>query len=165
MKNLKRIIEVLAIVIIAFASLGTNVNAAELSTTEPIRVAEGGIGDIISAGKSFIHKGSDNPVDGTSIDNFATQLAPIGSILAAVGVVIFLGVLAVMAIKWITAKPDQKAKLQQQFVGYVIAAIVFFGAVGIWNLVQNIMNRVETEVEKSADLNTTSIIIAKNKNI
>lgn len=159
MKKLKRIIEVIAIAIIALTSFTTTVNATELSTTEPVRVA--GLSDIINAGKSFIDKGSGSTVDGTSIDDFATELAPIGAILAGVGVVIFLAVLAIMAIKWITAKPDQKAKLQQQFVGYVVAAIVFFGAVGIWGLVQGIMEDVEGSIESSASLNTTSIMIAK----
>ena len=149
----------IAIIVIALMSFTTTVNAAELSKTEPTRVA--GLSDIISAGKSFITTGSQNTPANTSIDEFATELAPIGAILAGVGVVVFLAVLAIMAIKWITAKPDQKAKLQQQFVGYVVAAIVFFGAVGIWTLVQNIMQQVDDNIGTSADRQQTSIVIAK----
>ena len=140
MRKTKRLIKVLAIIATIVLCLGTQVKAAELSTEEPIKVAS--LGEIINAGNAFISEGNSTH----SVDEFATALAPIGSILAGVGIVIFLAVLAIMAIRWITAKPDQKAKLQQQFVGYVISAVVFFGAVGIWNLVRNIMEQVENSI-------------------
>lgn len=140
MKKTKRLIKVIAIIAAVLLCMGTKAQAVELSTEEPVKVAS--LGEIINAGNSFISQGNSS----YSVDEFAIALAPIGSILAGVGIVIFLAVLAIMAIRWITAKPDQKAKLQQQFVGYVISAVVFFGAVGIWNLVRNIMEQVENSI-------------------
>ena len=52
----------------------------------------------------------------------------------------------IMAVKWITATPDKQAKLKQQLVGLVIAVVVIFGAVGIWNLVRGIMTHVENNL-------------------
>ena len=146
MKECKRIIKIIAIIAAMLLCFNAKANAAELSTTEPIKVAS--MQDIINAGKGFINEGKlqQEDVNTTTEDAFANALAPVGSILVAVGIIIFLAVLAIMAIKWITAKPDQKAKLQQAFVGYVIAAIVFFGAVGIWNLVRDIMESVESAI-------------------
>lgn len=147
MKKINRITKSIIILLIAFMMLfATKVSAAELSTTEPIKVA--GLGQIISAGNEFIDKGEkaqQNDTD-TTVDSFAEQLAPIGSILAGVGIVIFMVVLAIMAIKWIVAKPDDKAKLKQAFIGYVVSAIVFFGAIGIWRLVIGIMGNVQNSI-------------------
>lgn len=144
MKILKKLMMMILIITALIFGVGTKANAVELSTQEPVRVA--GIDEIINAGKDFISAGNQSSTSNTSVTHFVTELAPVGSILAAVGVVIFLAVLAIMGIKWVTAKPDQKAKLQQQFVGYVVAAIVFFGAVGIWNLVKTIMTNVEGNI-------------------
>ena len=108
---------------------------------EPVaKVAASGMGQILDAGRNFMNQG--NAGDKTA-DYFANELAPIGSILAGVGIIIFFVVLIIMGMKWAIAKPEDKAKLKQAFVGYVIAAIVFFGAVGVWNIVRNIMENVE----------------------
>lgn len=145
MKKINRITKSIIILLIAFMMLfATKVSAAELSTTEPIKVA--GLGQIISAGNEFIDKGEKAQQNDTTVDSFAEQLAPIGSILAGVGIVIFMVVLAIMAIKWIVAKPDDKAKLKQAFIGYVVSAIVFFGAIGIWRLVIGIMGNVQNSI-------------------
>lgn len=148
MKKINRITKSIIILLIAFMMLfATKVSAAELSTTEPIKVA--GLGQIISAGNEFIDKGKKaqkEQQNDTTVDSFAEQLAPIGSILAGVGIVIFMVVLAIMAIKWIVAKPDDKAKLKQAFIGYVVSAIVFFGAIGIWRLLIGIMVNVQNSI-------------------
>ena len=152
MKFLRRIFQVIAIIAIATVMLigfTTTSKATELSTDMPIKVAEGAsLDQIINAGHKFISNGEKGDVAGES-EKFASVLSPIGSILAGIGVVIFFVVLAIMAIKWIVAKPEDKAKLKQAFVGYVIAAIVFFGAIGIWRLVRDLMIDVENSIEKS----------------
>lgn len=148
MKTVKKAIKLLAIIGVAvIMCVNANVYAAELSETEPLRVADGDVGltQIMGAGRSFINEGKIKS-DPDGYNEFALKLAPIGSILAGVGIVIFAVVLGIMAIKWIVAKPEDKAKLKQAFVGYVIAAIVFFGAVGIWNIAIGIMNNIEGQL-------------------
>lgn len=44
-----------------------------------------------------------------------------------------------MAIKYLTANAEQKGKLKQQLIGLVVSIIVIYGAVGIWNIIQDIM--------------------------
>ena len=142
----------IAIIIIALMAMcfSTKVQASELTVVEPVKTffARGGgsLSDIINAGNSFITQGKSGAGAVKNHEQFAEELAPIGSIIAGVGVVIFMGVLAVMAIKWIVAKPDDKAKLKQAFVGYVIAAFVFFGAIGIWRLAIQIMESIQSEI-------------------
>lgn len=147
MKILKKFMMIILIITALILCVSTRANAAELSTQEPIKVAD--MSNIINAGNEFIRKGEEANNGNTSVEHFATELAPIGSILAAVGLLIFLAVLAIMGIKWVIAKPDQKAKLQQQLIGFVVAAVVFFGAVGIWNLVRGIMGDVQDTVNRT----------------
>ena len=142
----------IAIIIIALMAMcfSTKVQASELTVVEPVKTVfaggGGSLSEIINAGNSFITQGKSGAGSLKNPEQFAEELAPIGSIIAGVGVVIFMGVLAVMAIKWIVAKPDDKAKLKQAFVGYVIAAFVFFGAIGIWRLAIQIMESIQSEI-------------------
>lgn len=109
-----------------------------------------GLGDIINAGKEWIDEGKDNAptIDGQKVDEnyFAEQFIGIGQILVAIGLVTITIVIVVMAIKWITAKPDQQAALKQQLIGLVVSAVVIFGALGIWSMVKGILENVQTEL-------------------
>lgn len=142
---IKLIVAVLAILILCCT---TKVQATEMSVVQPLRVvnAGGDLGNIISAGNQFISKGSGGSAADKGYMEFAEDLSSIGSILAGIGIIVFLVVLAIIAIKWMVAKPDEKAKLKQALIGYIIAAFVFFGAVGIWKLAITIMQDVESSI-------------------
>ena len=109
-----------------------------------------GVSDIIDSGNEFIKKGkagqSQYDVD-VSPEGFVEQFIEIGQLLVAIAIVTMVIVSVIMAFKWITATPDKQAKLKGQLIGLVVAAIVIFGAVGIWNLVLGIMNNVENEID------------------
>lgn len=106
------------------------------------------LSEIVDAGSQWIKQGKDanQGNSNTSITAFASQFTGIGQVLVAIGVVTLLIVTAIMAVKWITATPDKQAKLKQQLVGLVVATVVIFGAVGIWNLVKGIMEDVESDL-------------------
>ena len=97
---------------------------------------------------------------GVEPEDFASQLIGIGQLLVAIGAGTLVIVSMIMAIKWITASPDKKAKLQQQLIGLVVATFVIFGAIGIWNLVRGIMEKTETEL--TGKLNNETVIVAQN---
>lgn len=134
-EKFKKIIEIqlkiimLMVMLFSFAGLTTSVRA---ETGE----------ELLNAGKNFIEEGKSGEGNFT-VDFFVGEFVGIGQILVGIGVAVLVGVVLVMAIKWITAKPDQMATLKQQTIGIVVAAVVIFGAVGIWTLVQNIMQSVE----------------------
>ncbi len=135
MKNLKRILKISLIVLVVFACLNVpnSVHAAD------------GMQQIIDAGNNFINQGSGS--EGTfTYDYFASEFVGIGQILISIGVVVLLGVIAYMGIKWITAKPDQQAVLKQQLIGVVVAAVVIFGAFGIWTFVRNNMQNIVGQI-------------------
>lgn len=64
---------------------------------------------------------------------------PVGQVLIIAANAVIVIVVAVMGIKWITAKPDQQAKLKEQLIGLVVAIVVIYGGVGIWATIKGFM--------------------------
>lgn len=144
-KKCFNLLKITMLIIIVMMFTQTVTFASNVNQPEPIRVA--GIDDIIGAGNNFIDKGEELADDKYTAEYFAQQFLDIGQVLVAIGVVTVLIVGVVMAVKWIVAKPDQKAKLQTQLIGLLIATVVIFGAIGIWNFVKGIMEDTETTLQ------------------
>lgn len=150
MRNLKNVLKIVIISFILFTGINSITYATSLtpeyqkSDTILLAEAKSSFEDITKAGRGFIDKGKENSdAQKFSVNFFAFQFAGIGSVLVSIGVAVLVIVISIMGIKWITAKPDKKAQLKQQLIGVVVAAIVLFGAVGIWQLVQQIMSSIE----------------------
>ena len=80
--------------------------------------------------------------------------------MVVIGIVTIMLVTLIMGVKWIVATPEKQAKLKEQLIGLVVATVVIFGAVGIWNLVRGIMEKTE---EKISTGSTQSIIYFAEK--
>lgn len=87
---------------------------------------------MVDDAQGFINVGKNGNVAISSSDLHAT-FAPIAQILVAVGGGVIAIVTAIMAIKYMMANAEQKAKLKTQLVGLVIATCVIFGAQLIWS--------------------------------
>ena len=150
MKNLKRVLKISVIMLTMFCcvSITNNVKAAD------------GMQEIINKGNDFITQGSQQQGSFTE-DFFAGEFVGIGQILVSIGVVVLLGVIAYMGIKWIVAKPDQQAVLKQQLIGVVVAAIVIFGAYGIWSFVRRTMQSVQNSIADTESI----VVVAENNEI
>ena len=90
---------------------------------------------IINTGKDWMNQGSKNPI--VDDDKIINAVLPVGQMLTAIGVAVLFGALILLGIKYMTAEPDQKAKLKQQLIGIVISGVVIFGAFTIWKTVYN----------------------------
>ena len=133
-KVLAKLVIIIA-VLLSFVNFNSTVNAGDTAS------------DLINAGNRFIETGEAGArQEGFGVDDFVNDFVGIGQILVGIGVALLVGIVLVMAIKWITAKPDQMATLKQQTIGIVVAAVVIFGAVGIWNLVRAIMDSVQSSM-------------------
>ncbi len=167
MGKLNRIIKIVIVIftagvlsIFSNQTLATNQNTevikqdviTEKQSIEGTRIADASLSNIINAGNDWINSGktdvNGNPI--RSAESFAGEFVGIGQVLVAVGIVTLLITSAIMAIRWIVATPDKQAKLKEQLIGLVIAAIVIFGAVGIWNLVRGIGSKVEENLQSGS---------------
>ena len=115
----------------------TNITGDEIKVAQSISLK-----DIQDKAKNFIQYGSNNQINGLKEDEIVTEFAPVGRILVFVATGVFMIVAVVMGIKWITANPEQQAKLKEQLWGLIFAIFVVYGAVGIWELVKLIMDRI-----------------------
>lgn len=70
------------------------------------------------------------------------SLIPIAQALRTIGIGIVLCVGVIMGIKWVTAKPDEQAKIKQQSVGLLVSAIVIIGATTIWSIALKIVSQL-----------------------
>ena len=98
--------------------------------------------EIETEGDKLIDKGKEM-FEGTGIEvtEITDVILPIAKALTTIGVGILLCVAAVMGIKWLTANPEEQAKLKQQSIGLVVAAGVIFGAYTIWSIALRIFNQ------------------------
>lgn len=71
-----------------------------------------------------------NPGDG-AITEFNSLRGKIYTIIRGVGTGIAVIAILVLAIKYITSAPNDRAELKKYMITYVISAVIFFGAVGI----------------------------------
>ena len=142
MKRTRKMLILLISVIIIFCINISKVYATNI-TGDEIKVAQSiSLKDIQDKAKNFIQYGSNNQINGLKEDEIVTEFAPVGRILVFVATGVFMIVAVVMGIKWITANPEQQAKLKEQLWGLIFAIFVVYGAVGIWELVKLIMDRI-----------------------
>ena len=92
---------------------------------------------------SWINNGEELGKNILPSSDLQKTFVPIGQVLVAVATIVVLVVTIIMGIKYITANPEEKGKLKQQLIGLVVSIVVIYGAVGIWNLVQNIMKSLD----------------------
>lgn len=154
MKRTSNLIKIFAIVaiIFSFATFGNSVFAAD-----DIK----GIDDIVKAGNSWIQGEQANKPEGTEVDDFVEKFVGIGRVLVVIGIVTIMLVTLIMGIRWIVATPDKQAKLKEQLIGLVVAIVVIFGAVGIWNFVRGVMEKTEKQVATGSTQNV--VYFAENK--
>ena len=93
----------------------------------------------------------DGKTDGSGAKTAATNI--VGAILdiakiIAVGVALIM--LVVLAIKYMSAAPGDKAEIKKHAVVYVIGAIVLFAASGILGIVKNFAGNINDEGEVEA---------------
>jgi len=85
----------------------------------------------------------DDPSQVTSKDNpLADKTQSIGGVLLGIaqviGVAVAIIMLIVLAIKYISAAPNDKAEIKKHLVVYVVGAVVLFGASGILGILRQL---------------------------
>ena len=130
MKKVNKIIIVLIIFLLINIAFANVVKAEDLDS-------------VVNEATSFIDKGKglfDSA--GISTGSLTQPIKPIAQALRTIGIGIILCIGAFMGIKWVTAKPDEQAKLKQQSIGLLVAAIVVIGAFTIWEIVLKIVSQL-----------------------
>ena len=100
----------------------------------------GGIDDMIGDADNFIREGSNViSIDQKQLQTFSQTLY---NILLTIGIVVAVIVGSILGIKFMAASVDEKAKVKQMLVAYIIGCAVVFGSFGIWKIVVTILQNI-----------------------
>lgn len=100
-------------------------------------MADSSLDDIMNNGNSFLNAGSESSTmidqnDLKSLSNFISGVL----LTIAIGVTVITG--AIMGLNFITQSIEEKAKVKESMVPWIIGIIVSFGAFTIWEVVVNL---------------------------
>lgn len=115
------------------------------------------MGDIASDGDSFISIGKQGYENNKPLDEGALQITSkeIYNLLFTIAVVLAFGVGLVIGIQFITGSVDEKAKIKETLIPYVVGCIVIFSAFTIWKIVMELGNSIEgTTTNSTASIMT-----------
>lgn len=108
-----------------------------LSVYSTTCMADGSLDDVMNNGNSFLNAGSESSTmidqnDLKSLSNFISGVL----LTIAIGVTVITG--AIMGLNFITQSIEEKAKVKESRVPWVIGIIVSFGAFTIWEVAVNL---------------------------
>lgn len=84
------------------------------------------------------------PGTSTSLSGKVTSMGGVVlGIFQAVGTVVAVVILVWLGIKYIMASPDGKAEIKKQAFGYILGAVLLFGAVWLVPLIQGLVNSMK----------------------
>ena len=108
-----------------------------LSVYSTTCMADGSLDDVMNNGNSFLNAGSESSTmidqnDLKSLSNFISGVL----LTIAIGVTVITG--AIMGLNFITQSIEEKAKVKESMVPWVIGIIVSFGVFTIWEVAVNL---------------------------
>lgn len=95
--------------------------------------------ELQNSAKNFLNRGNGGYIQSGQVSNI---FVPMARILLGFGIIVLVGATIIMGVKYMFASPEEAAKLKQQLVGLVVAAVVIFAAAGIWSFVYTLLNGI-----------------------
>ena len=122
------------------------------------------IGDMFSQGKNFLGAGNsiENTINTTELKDSSDYIY---NVLLAIAVMTAIIVAMVIGIQFMAASADEKAKVKEAILPFVVGCIVVFGAFTIWKIAVNIGNDAEGEIQSSPKQHTFTVKYDKSTNM
>lgn len=107
----------------------------------PITVNAGFFDDVLSEGDAFVSEGKSSGGDDI-VDNFdfSNNVNDIYVTIFIIAIVVAVIVAGILGIQFIIASAEDKAKVKEAMIPYVIGCVVAFGSYGIWKAVVLILS-------------------------
>lgn len=119
-------------------------NFAILGSVSTVK-AESFWSGIISSGDNFLQTGQTAATENTNAASDADTsefISILYNALLTLGVIVTIAVGGVMGINFMMASAEDKAKIKESMVPYVVGSILIFGAFGIWKMFIMIFSNV-----------------------
>ena len=130
-RNALKILSVILVAIMLVASVSTIVLAGG--------EGEGTTAASLSPGE--IYRTASDTTDTTSV--LSEMIGNVITVVQVIGIGVAIVMLIVLAIKYISAAPGDKADIKKHAVVYVVGAVVLFAASGILQIVKNFAGNVK----------------------
>lgn len=95
---------------------------------------------IVQKAKDFINRGSEKQT--ISQNEVENELMPLARVLMGIAILVLLVVGAILGVKYMISGANERAGIKEKLIWYVVAAVLIFGAVAIFNIVVRILNNV-----------------------
>lgn len=95
--------------------------------------------NLIEIAKEFLLRGGSGAIN---MDEVWKQLEPVARIMLAVAITVYVGVGMVIGVKFMYKGPDEKAKMKERLIWYILAGVLIFGVVGIFNIIVNVLTGI-----------------------
>lgn len=104
------------------------------------------LGETFSQGKKFLEAGNDvsQTIDTLALKNTSDYIY---NALLAIGIMVAVIVAMVLGIQFMVASADEKAKVKEAILPFIVGCIAVFGAFTIWKIVVNMGDKAEASVE------------------
>lgn len=129
-------IMILMLTVITLSFSNTYVNATTGGSAE----------ELIDTAGEFINEGANSGTRTIDMSKVVPVFLSFGQFLSGIAIVTLLIVTGIMGIKFMLAGPEQRAGLQKQLVGLLIATFVIFGAYIIWSIAVKLLTASTTGV-------------------
>ena len=144
MKRLSKIIGLLIIIIIILFQTGTTSfarvdigggggapsNTSSGSGSNPSQI------DVFGVGKEFINKGQlEEKINSSQAES---DLSFVANILFSAGFLTLVITGMIMGVKYMISGADERANMKQRLAWWIIAGILIFGTISIYNIIANI---------------------------
>lgn len=122
------------------------------------------LGNIFSDGKAFLEEGNSigNTIDIPALTNTSDTIY---NTLLAIAIMVAVIVAMVLGIQFMVASADEKAKVKEALIPFIIGCIVVFGSFTIWKIVVNIGNSTEHSIESTVKKGGTTVHESSSGNI
>lgn len=109
------------------------------------------MGEVISGGKDFLSAGTtaSTVINTTQLHTTSNYIY---NTLLAVAIVVAVIVAMVLGIQFMVASADEKAKVKEALIPFIVGCIVVFGSFTIWKVAVNIGNKTEGTIKESLSL-------------
>ena len=94
------------------------------------------IGTIISGADDFLNMGASNVLPEGNIQEMSNIIY---NTLLIIGIIIAVIVGLFLGIQFVTGSVEQKSKIKESLIAYIVGCVVIFGAFGIWKLVVTVL--------------------------
>lgn len=114
-----------------------------INISAPVKAA-GIIDDMFSGAENFAQEGRNQAIkDDTATDEEISEVITIlYNIVLTLGTIIAIAVGGVLGIKFMISSAEDKAKVKESMIPYVVGCIAIFGALMIWKVVIGMLSKI-----------------------